>query len=182
MRQKQKLLLLLLKGIYAPNSTQQGEGDESKNDLFGMWCSLFLLFLLRSEYYWPSDVTNDDDRAFSFVLVVYLIIQISIKNLLMPSTVKKKKRKKGRTIFFFFFFFCLVVCWLRWIASALFPTVFPLLGASALHDDSKQRGHLPPWWWEQVQECGNVFVARSHRLYKEWRRRRRRYFSFFLSS
>jgi hypothetical protein len=36
MRQKQKLLLLLLKGIYAPNSTQQGEGDESKNDLFGM--------------------------------------------------------------------------------------------------------------------------------------------------
>ena len=149
-----------------------------------MWCFLFLLFLLRSEYYWPSDVTNDDDRAFSFVFVVYLIIQIPIKNLLMPSTVKKKKkkRKKRTNQLFFFFFFCLVVCWLRWIASALFPTVFPLLGARALHDDSKQRCHRPPWWWSPgVRKC---FVARSHSLSKEWRRRRRRYFflSFFLTS
>lgn len=59
-------------------------------------------------------------------------------------------------------------CW----ELALFTTILNSAAISR-HED------------ENVQECGNVFVARSHRLYKEWRRRRRRYFfflSFFLTS
>jgi hypothetical protein len=122
----------------------------------GSDCFLSFLVCGRRGLYWPSDATNDGRPFFLSSLVFYLIIQMPIKNPLMPPSRSLDSQRRTN---FSFSFGCLLIA-LNCLA-ALFPTGFSLVGR-ALYDDGG--AHLPPHSSPRVRKC---LVAPQRRPYKD---------------